>query len=118
MDEPIDTAAVAGHLKATQGLGSIDVPSAYHSNWLDNTRVKFVSPDTKPFGDGRGLSEEPRRTRTPASAPRESDKTRRQPAQAIVSQGASSRNGPREIALLSGLFAGRRPNQIRPIERV
>ena len=35
MDEPVDTAAVAAHLKATQGLGSIDIPSAYHSNWLD-----------------------------------------------------------------------------------
>jgi UDP-glucose 4-epimerase len=39
MDEPVDTAAVAAHLKATQG--SIDIPSAYHSNWLDNTRAKF-----------------------------------------------------------------------------
>jgi nucleoside-diphosphate-sugar epimerase len=28
MDEPVDTAAVAAHLKATQGLGSIDVPSS------------------------------------------------------------------------------------------
>ena len=29
MDEPVDTAAVAAHLKATQGLGSIDIPSAW-----------------------------------------------------------------------------------------
>jgi UDP-glucose 4-epimerase len=41
MDEPIDTAAVAAHLKATRGLGSIEVPSAYHSNWLDNARAKL-----------------------------------------------------------------------------
>ena len=41
MDEPVDYAAVAAHLKATQGLGSIDIPSAYHSNWLDNTRAKL-----------------------------------------------------------------------------
>jgi UDP-glucose 4-epimerase len=41
MDEPVDTAAVAAHLKTTQGLGSIDIPSAYHSNWLDNTRAKL-----------------------------------------------------------------------------
>ena len=41
MDEPVDYAAVAAHLKATQGLGSIDIPSAYHSKWLDNTRAKF-----------------------------------------------------------------------------
>jgi len=44
MDEPVDTAAVAAHLKTRQGLGSIDIdrhPSAYHSNWLDNARAKF-----------------------------------------------------------------------------
>jgi UDP-glucose 4-epimerase len=41
MDEPLDTAAVAAHLKATQGLGSIDITSAYHSTWLDNTRAKL-----------------------------------------------------------------------------
>ena len=41
MDEPVDYGAVAAHLKATQGLGSIDIPSAYHSNWLDNTRAKL-----------------------------------------------------------------------------
>jgi UDP-glucose 4-epimerase len=41
MDEPVETAAVAAHLKATQGLGSIDIPSAYHSDWLDNARAKF-----------------------------------------------------------------------------
>ena len=41
MDESVDTPAVAAHLKATQGLGSIDIPSAYHSNWLDNTRAKL-----------------------------------------------------------------------------
>jgi UDP-glucose 4-epimerase len=40
MDEPVDTAAAA-HLKATQGLGSIDIPGAYHSNWPDNARAKF-----------------------------------------------------------------------------
>jgi UDP-glucose 4-epimerase len=41
MDEPIDTAAVAAPRKATRGLGSTDIPSAYHSNWLDNARAKF-----------------------------------------------------------------------------
>jgi hypothetical protein len=41
IDEPVDTAAVAAHLKATQGLGTIDIPSAYHSNWLDNARAKL-----------------------------------------------------------------------------
>jgi UDP-glucose 4-epimerase len=41
MDEPVDYAEVSAHLKATRGLGSIDIPSAYHSNWLDNSRAKF-----------------------------------------------------------------------------
>src|ERR1700722_12375795 len=41
IDEPVDAAAVAAHLKATRGRGSIDIPSAYHSNWLDNARAKF-----------------------------------------------------------------------------
>jgi hypothetical protein len=39
VDEPVDTATVAAHLKTTQGLGSIDIPSAYHSNWLGERRV-------------------------------------------------------------------------------
>jgi UDP-glucose 4-epimerase len=41
MDEPVDAATVAAHLKTTQGLGSIDIPSNYHPNWLDNTRAKL-----------------------------------------------------------------------------
>ena len=42
MDEPVDYGAVAAHLKATrEGLGSIDIPSAYHSTSLDNTRAKL-----------------------------------------------------------------------------
>jgi UDP-glucose 4-epimerase len=41
MDEPVDYGAVAAHLKSTQNLGSIDIPSACHSNWLDNARAKF-----------------------------------------------------------------------------
>jgi UDP-glucose 4-epimerase len=41
MDESVDYGAVAAHVKATRGLGSIDIPSAYHSNWLDNSRAKF-----------------------------------------------------------------------------
>jgi UDP-glucose 4-epimerase len=41
MDEPVDYSAVAAHLKATRGLGSIDIPSGYHSNWLDNSRARF-----------------------------------------------------------------------------
>jgi nucleoside-diphosphate-sugar epimerase len=41
MDEPVDYGAVAAYLKATRGLGSLDIPSAYHSNWMDNSKAKF-----------------------------------------------------------------------------
>jgi nucleoside-diphosphate-sugar epimerase len=41
MDEPVDYGAVAAYLKATRGLGSLDIPSPYHSNWLDNSKAKF-----------------------------------------------------------------------------
>ena len=34
-------AAVAGYLKRTRGLGSIDIPSPYHSTWMDNSKAKF-----------------------------------------------------------------------------
>jgi nucleoside-diphosphate-sugar epimerase len=40
MDEPVDYAEVAVYLKATRGLASVDIPSAYHSNWLDNSKAK------------------------------------------------------------------------------
>jgi nucleoside-diphosphate-sugar epimerase len=41
MDEPVDYGLVAAHLGATRGLPAIDIPSGYHSNWLDNTRAKY-----------------------------------------------------------------------------
>ena len=50
MNEPVDYGEVASYLKATRGLDSIDIPSAYHSNWLDNSRAKF-SLDWRPKYD-------------------------------------------------------------------
>lgn len=41
MDAPVDYGEVAAYLKETRGLPAIDMPSAYHSNWLDNSRAKF-----------------------------------------------------------------------------
>ena len=41
MDEPVDYGAVAAHLKAKRGLPSVEVPTPYHSTWLDNTKAKF-----------------------------------------------------------------------------
>jgi nucleoside-diphosphate-sugar epimerase len=41
MDEPVDYGALAAYLQTTRGLGSIDIPSPFHSTWLDNSRAKF-----------------------------------------------------------------------------
>jgi nucleoside-diphosphate-sugar epimerase len=41
MDRPVDYGEVAAHLKNTRNLDSIDIPSGYHSTWLDNTKAKF-----------------------------------------------------------------------------
>lgn len=41
MDAPVDYGAVASHLKKSRGLASIDIPSSYHSTWLDNSKAKF-----------------------------------------------------------------------------
>jgi nucleoside-diphosphate-sugar epimerase len=40
MDRPVDYGEVAAHLKRTRGLDSIDIPSAYQSNWMDNSKAK------------------------------------------------------------------------------
>ena len=79
MDEPVDTAAVAAHLKATQGLGSIDIPSAYHSNWLDNARAKFdlnwrprtdLANSSTPPGPFKRAPDDPRKVWYPAEGRR------------------------------------------------
>ena len=40
MDRPVDYGEVAAYLVATRGLDSIDIPSPYHSNWMDNSKAK------------------------------------------------------------------------------
>ena len=42
MDRPVDYGEVAAHLKQTRGLASVDVPSEYHSTWLDNAKAKHL----------------------------------------------------------------------------
>ncbi len=42
MDEPVDYGMLAAYLERARGLGAIDIPSAYHSNWMDNTAAKFA----------------------------------------------------------------------------
>ena len=40
---PVDYGEVAAYLKKTRGLDSIDIPSDFHSNWMDNTKAKVSS---------------------------------------------------------------------------
>ncbi|PWK69942.1 NAD(P)-dependent oxidoreductase [Aminobacter sp. AP02] len=42
MDRPVDYGEVAAYLARTRGLGSIDIPSRFHSNWMDNAKAKLL----------------------------------------------------------------------------
>jgi UDP-glucose 4-epimerase len=42
MDRPVDYGDVAGYLGRTRGLGSVDIPSQFHSNWMDNSKAKYL----------------------------------------------------------------------------
>jgi nucleoside-diphosphate-sugar epimerase len=42
MDEPVDYGAVAEYLKTTRNLPAVEIPSRYHSNWMDNAKAKFL----------------------------------------------------------------------------
>ena len=41
MDEPVDYGEVAGYLKRNANLPAVEIPSHYHSNWMDNAKAKF-----------------------------------------------------------------------------
>ena len=42
MDEPVDYRAVADYLAKTRQLPSVEIPTPFHSTWLDNTKAKFL----------------------------------------------------------------------------
>jgi nucleoside-diphosphate-sugar epimerase len=42
MDEPVDYGELAAYLKKTRGLEGVPLPTPYRSNWLDNTKAKFL----------------------------------------------------------------------------
>jgi nucleoside-diphosphate-sugar epimerase len=42
MTEPVDYGAVAAHLKAKYGLESARIDSDYHSNWMDNSKARYM----------------------------------------------------------------------------
>jgi nucleoside-diphosphate-sugar epimerase len=42
MDRPVDYGELADYLARTRGLDSIEVPSRFHSNWMDNSKAKYL----------------------------------------------------------------------------
>ncbi len=42
MDRPVDYGEVTGYLARTRGLESVDIPSQFHSNWMDNSKAKHL----------------------------------------------------------------------------
>jgi nucleoside-diphosphate-sugar epimerase len=40
MDRPVDYGELAAYLARTRGLDSIEIPSQFHSNWMDNSKAK------------------------------------------------------------------------------
>ena len=41
MDEPVHYRAAADYLKRTRNIDSVDIPTQFHSTWLDNSKAKF-----------------------------------------------------------------------------
>ena len=42
MDQPVDYGEVARYLASTRGLPAVEIKSAYHSNWMDNAKAKYL----------------------------------------------------------------------------
>ncbi len=42
MNEPVDYARVADYLQSTRGYATVEIPSPYHSNWLDNSKARHL----------------------------------------------------------------------------
>jgi UDP-glucose 4-epimerase len=56
MDEPVDYGELAEYLRRTRQLESIDIPSQFHSTWMDNTKAKLAL-GWRPKYDLEGLVE-------------------------------------------------------------
>ena len=69
LDEPVDYGVVAAQLQRTRGLDSVQIPTKYHSTWLDNTRAKMLL-DWRPEYDTRRLVDEAYDYRRAADDPR------------------------------------------------
>ena len=40
MDRPVDYGELAAYLARTRGAASVDIPSSFHSNWMDNSKAR------------------------------------------------------------------------------
>ena len=69
MDEPVHYRKVADYLKESRNLPSVDVPTPYHSTWLDNAKAKFLL-DWKPEYDLKRLMDEAWGYKRPPEDPR------------------------------------------------
>lgn len=69
MDEPVDYGALAAYLAETRGLPAVEVRTAFHSTWLDNSKAKFLL-GWRPTYDLRKLTDAAFDYRRPADDPR------------------------------------------------
>jgi UDP-glucose 4-epimerase len=42
MDEPVNYRSLAEYLQRTRGYPNVEIPTSYHSTWLDNAKAKFL----------------------------------------------------------------------------
>ena len=42
MDEPVDYRDAGNYLTESRGLSTVDVPTEFHSTWLDNSKARFL----------------------------------------------------------------------------
>lgn len=54
MDEPVDYGEMGRYLTTSRGLPSVEIKTAYHSTWLDNTKAKLIL-DWRPQYDMKKL---------------------------------------------------------------
>jgi len=69
MDEPVDYGKLAEYLKKTRGLPSVAIRTPFYSNWLDNTKARFLL-GWRPTYDLQRLTEEAWDYRRPPDDPR------------------------------------------------
>jgi nucleoside-diphosphate-sugar epimerase len=57
MDEPVDYGELGAYLSASRGLPTVDVPTPFHSTWLDNAKARLLL-GWRPQHDLRRMADE------------------------------------------------------------